>query len=120
MILLVLLLLFAEMSVLAIGGVSSTLPAMARAVETNHWLTAQQFAALFGVAQASPGPNMMIVTLVGLHVAGISGALVSTAAMVAPSSTLTFFVAGLWDRFRAARWRRVVQAAQRCRRRTPR
>ncbi|MCF3946876.1 chromate transporter [Acidiphilium sp. AL] len=111
MILLALVLLFAEMSLLAIGGVASTLPAMARAVVARHWLTAPQFAALFGVAQSSPGPNMLIATLIGLHVAGISGALAASAAMIAPSSTLTVLVSGLWERFRAAHWRRVVQAA---------
>lgn len=111
MIFLALILLFAEMSLLAIGGVASTLPAMARAVVARHWLTAPQFAALFGVAQSSPGPNMLIATLIGLHVAGISGGLAASAAMIAPSSTLTVLVSGLWERFRAARWRRVVQAA---------
>ncbi|MGC9268950.1 chromate transporter [Acidiphilium sp.] len=111
MILLVLALLFAEFSLLAIGGVASTLPAMARAVIAHHWLTAAQFAALFGVAQASPGPNMLISTLIGLHVAGLPGAAVATIAMIGPSSTLTCLVSGLWHRFREARWRRVVQAA---------
>lgn len=111
MILLAIVLLFAELSLLAIGGVASTLPAMARAVVARHWLTAPQFAALFGVAQASPGPNMLISTLIGLHVAGLPGALLATLAMVGPSSTLTVLVSGLWHRFREARWRRIVQAA---------
>ncbi|HET9148291.1 MAG TPA: chromate transporter [Acetobacteraceae bacterium] len=110
--LLVLVLLFIEMSLLAIGGVASTLPAIARAVvHQHHWLTAPQFAALFGLAQAAPGPNMLVVTLIGLHVAGLPGALAATAAMVIPSSTLAVLVSGLWEKFRAARWRRVTQAA---------
>lgn len=111
MILLALFLLFAELSVLAIGGVASTLPAMARAVVTRHWLSSVQFAALFGVAQASPGPNMLISTLIGLHVAGLAGAMVATLGMIGPSSALTVLVSGLWHRFRTARWRVVTQAA---------
>lgn len=111
MILLTLALLFAELSLLAIGGVASTLPAMARAVAGHHWLTGAQFAALFGVAQASPGPNMLIATLIGLHVAGLPGAAVATLAMIGPSSMLTVLVSGLWQRFREARWRRIAQAA---------
>jgi chromate transporter len=111
-VLIVIALLFAEMSLLAIGGVASTLPAMARAVVHGHqWLTAPEFAALFGLAQAAPGPNMLVVTLIGLHVAGLRGALVATAAMVVPSSTLAVLVSGLWEKFRTARWRRVMQAA---------
>ncbi len=111
MILLTLALLFAELSLLAIGGVASTLPAMARAVTAHHWMQADQFAALFGVAQSSPGPNMLISTLIGLHVAGLPGAAVATLAMIGPSSTLTYAVSGWWHRFREARWRRIIQAA---------
>jgi chromate transporter len=111
MILLTLALLFAEFSILAIGGVASTLPAMARAVVAHHWLTPAQFAALFGVAQSSPGPNMLISTLIGLHVAGLPGAAVATLGMIGPSSTLTVLISGMWHRFREARWRRIVQAA---------
>ena len=111
MILLTLALLFSELSLLAIGGVASTLPAMARAVIAHHWMRADQFAALFGVAQSSPGPNMLISTLIGLHVAGLPGAAVATLAMIGPSSTLTYAVSGWWHRFREARWRRIIQAA---------
>lgn len=111
MILLVLLLLFAELSLLAIGGVASTLPAMARAVVAHRWMSGAGFAALFGLAQASPGPNMLISTLIGLHVAGIPGAFIATIGMIGPSSALTVVVAGLWERFRAAHWRLVLQRA---------
>lgn len=111
MTLLILLAIFAEMSLLAVGGVASTLPAMARAVAAQHWMTPADFAALFGVAQSVPGPNMLIATLVGLRVAGLKGALVATAGMVTPSCTLAVLASRAWDRFRNARWRRVVQAA---------
>lgn len=111
MILLALLLLFGEFSLLAIGGAATILPAMARAVVARHWMTAPEFAALFGVAQSSPGPNMLIVTLIGLHVAGLAGAIVATLAMIGPSCVLTVLVSGLWQRFRAARWRLILQAA---------
>lgn len=111
MILLVLLGLFAGLSLVAIGGVASTLPAMARAVVAHHWMSAPQFAALFGLAQTSPGPNMLIATLIGLHVAGLAGALVATLGMIGPSSLLTVLVAGVWERFRSARWRLILQAA---------
>ena len=37
-------------------------------------MTPQTFAALFALAQAAPGPNMMVVSLIGWHVAGVGGA----------------------------------------------
>lgn len=102
---------YGQLSVLAVGGVAPVLPEMQRQVVQAHgFMPAAEFAALFALAQAAPGPNMMVSTLVGWRVAGLPGALVATAAMIGPSSTLTFAAAGLWHRFRERPWRRVVQA----------
>ena len=43
-----------------------------------HWMNDRQFADMFAIAQVSPGPNIIIVTLIGYHVAGIAGAVVAT------------------------------------------
>ena len=95
-------LIFAELSVLAFGGGNSVLPEMQRQmVEVHGWMTAAQFNGLFGLAQAAPGPNLMIVTLLGWRLAGLPGALVSTAAMFGPSSVITGLALRLWDRFRS-------------------
>ena len=101
---------FALLSLLAFGGGNTVLPEMHRqAVEVSGWLTHQQFADLFAIAQAAPGPNILIVTLIGWQVAGLAGALAATAAICPPACTLTFIVARLWDRFRDRPWRAVVQ-----------
>ena len=103
-------LLFLQMSLLAFGGANSILPEMQRqVVEQNHMMDAQTFAALFALAQAAPGPNMMVVSLIGWHVAGLGGAILTIVCVVAPSSVLTFLVAGAWYRFRDAPWRKAVQ-----------
>ena len=104
-------LIFGQLSLLAVGGVNATLPEMQRQVVDVHgWMSARDFAALFALAQAAPGPNMLISTLVGLRVAGVGGALVATLAMIGPSSVLTWVSASAWDRFRAHPWRRRMQA----------
>lgn len=104
-------LVFMQLSLLAFGGGTSILAEMQRqVVEVHGWMSAHDFAALYALAQAAPGPNMLVVTLIGWQVAGLPGALVSTAGLCAPSSALTFFVARLWYRFRDAPWRRIVQA----------
>ena len=52
---------FAQLSLLAFGGTNSVLPEMQRqVVEVHAWVTAQEFAALFALAQAAPGPNMLV------------------------------------------------------------
>jgi len=102
--------LFAELSMLAVGGANALVPEMQRRVAAQGWMGPSEFAALFALAQAAPGPNMLVVTLVGWRVAGLWGALVATGGFVVPSGVLTYGVARLWQRFREAQWRRVVQA----------
>ncbi|MBR0893772.1 chromate transporter [Bradyrhizobium tropiciagri] len=104
-------LIFAELSLLAFGGGNTILPEMQRqVVDIHHWMTAQEFSALFALAQAAPGPNMMVVPLVGWHVAGFSGVLVTSLAKFGPSSLVTGVALGLWERFKDRPWRRTVQA----------
>lgn len=101
---------FGLMAFLAIGGANAVVPEMHRqVVEIEGWMSNGEFAALFAIANAAPGPNVLIVTLIGWHVAGIAGALVATVAMVGPTSILTYGVFRVWDRFRGAPWRRPVQ-----------
>lgn len=102
---------FTQLSLVAFGGGNTILPEMHRQVtDVHHWLTDADFAALFALAQAAPGPNMMVVPLIGWHVAGVAGMLVSTVAIFGPSSVLTAVALRLWRRFKANEWRRAVQA----------
>jgi chromate transporter len=102
---------FALMSLFAIGGANSAVPEMYRmAVEVEHWMTGRQFADIFAIAQVTPGPNVIIVTLIGYHVAGAMGALVATLAMCGPTCIFAFYVGGVWERFKDAPWRTVIQA----------
>lgn len=101
---------FALLSFLAIGGVNALIPEIhRRVVENTHWLTDADFAQAFAIAQAAPGPNMLIVSLIGWKVHGFLGALVCTIAICAPSSALTFAVAHAWERFRDAPLRKAIQ-----------
>ncbi|WP_322012646.1 chromate transporter [Paraburkholderia sp. J12] len=101
---------FSQLSLLAFGGGNTILPEMQRqVVEVHHWMPASEFSALFALAQAAPGPNMMIVTLVGWHVAGWAGMLVTSVAKFGPSSLVTVAVLHAWDRFKDRPWRRIAQ-----------
>jgi chromate transporter len=104
-------LLFAELSLLAIGGASTTLPAMEHAlVIQHHWLSAAEFVRLFGLAQAAPGPNMLAVTLFGWRIAGLAGALSATMAFLLPACGLAYAAGQVWSRFRGHAWQRAIQA----------
>jgi chromate transporter len=104
-------LIFGELSLLAFGGGVTVLPEMQRqVVDVHHWMSAQDFSAMFALAQAAPGPNMMIATLVGWHVAGLPGVLMTSLAKFGPSSLVTGLAMHVWERFKTRPWRRVVQA----------
>ncbi|MCP3708758.1 chromate transporter [Paraburkholderia sp. CNPSo 3274] len=101
---------FSQLSLLAFGGGNTILPEMQRqVVEVHHWMPASEFSALFALAQAAPGPNMMVVTLVGWHVAGWAGMLVTSIAKFGPSSLVTIAALHAWDRFKDRPWRRIAQ-----------
>ena len=102
---------FAIMSLLALGGANAVVPEIHRqAVDLRGWMNERQFADIFAISQAAPGPNVMIVTLVGYHVAGIWGAIVTTLAMCGPTAVLAAYLSRTWDRFRHKPWRVAVQA----------
>ena len=109
--LLTLLLHFSLLSIAAVGGGNSAIPEIHRqAVEVSGWMTERQFADIFAISQAAPGPNFLISTLIGYHVAGPVGALIATLGMCGPSSVLAYYVSGTWEKFKYARWRMAVQA----------
>jgi chromate transporter len=96
---------FATTSLFAIGGANSAVPEMHRyAVGVQHWLTDPEFSETFALAQLTPGPNIIIVTLIGFHVAGVLGGLVTTLAMCGPTCLFAYFVGRASDRFKGAAW----------------
>ena len=103
-------LLFGQLSLFAFGGANAILPDLQRQIVGHGWMSGQEFAALFALAQAAPGPNMMVVSLIGWRVAGLPGALISTAAIVGPTSVLTYLSAAAWFRLRDRPWRKAIQA----------
>ena len=103
---------FALMSLFAVGGANAAVPEMHRvAVDVQHWMTDKQFADIFAISQLAPGPNVLIVTLIGYAVAGVVGALVATMAMCVPTAVLAYYVSRLLARSSHSRWPTIIQAA---------
>jgi chromate transporter len=101
---------FLLLSMLSIGGANAIIPEIhRRAVDVEHWMTDADFAQLFALSQAAPGPNVLIVSLIGWKVAGVAGGVVAMLAMSGPSSLLTYAVAHAWERFRDAPLRIAIQ-----------
>jgi chromate transporter len=101
---------FLPLSLVAFGGGNTVLPDIQRqTVIVHHWATAQQFTAMFALAQAAPGPNLMIVPLVGWHVAGPLGVLVTSLAKFGPSSLVAAAGLAVWNRYKDSPWRQRIQ-----------
>jgi chromate transporter len=98
---------FTTLSLLAVGGAMTTAPDIYRyLIDERHWLTPGQFSASIALGQASPGPNVLFIALigwyVGLNAAGglgagwgavgmaLWGVCVVMLGIILPSSTLTF------------------------------
>lgn len=101
---------FALLSLLAVGGGAAVLPEMKETVVgQHHWLTDQQFVHVYSLGQVAPGPNMLMVQIIGDRVAGTKGALVALFAFFLPASILTFATGKLWDRLGDWPWRESIQ-----------
>jgi chromate transporter len=84
---------------ISVGGLSVVMPDMHRYVVEEHALmSGRQFAELYTLAQASPGPNALWVPLLGLHVAGWQGFAVTTLALLIPALVSSFAMIALHAR----------------------
>lgn len=102
---------FAIISVVAIGGANSVLPEIRRqVVDVQAWMNDATFANIFAISHAAPGPNIIMVSLIGWQLAGLSGLLVATLAVTVPSCVLAFFVARGIARWGDHRWIGLLKA----------
>lgn len=100
------------MSLFAVGGANSSIPEMHWvAVDGQHWMTDKQFADIFAISQLSPGPNVLIVTLIGYSIAGVAGVLAATVAMCGPTAVLAYYVSRILARASHSPWPAIIQAA---------
>jgi chromate transporter len=93
---------FASISIASVGGPLVLLPEVHHfLVEQQNWLTDAQFRASIVIAQASPGPNVMFVALmgwnIGLNAGGFAwaafSAIICMVGILLPSSLLIFVTA---------------------------
>jgi chromate transporter len=101
---------FAPLSLLSFGGSNSVMADIAhQAVGIQHWTSEREFADLFALSRAAPGPGSMLCALLGWKVAGLAGALVATVAFYMPASLLLFAAAKIWGRWQGAAWHQAVE-----------
>ena len=113
------LLLFSSLSILSIGGGNTVLPEMHhKAVNDYGWLTDKQFADVFAISQAAPGPSILIVTMIGYKAGigatgnelfGVLGAVLATIAMMIPAGLLVYIVSRVWEHAKNSPVRKAIE-----------
>ena len=106
-----LILTFALLSILAVGGGTAVLPEMQTILAHQFSIDHTQFFHIYSIGQLAPGPNMLMVLVIGYQIAGLIGAGVVLLSFFLPSSVLCFYVGRLWGRFGESPWRRSIQNA---------
>jgi chromate transporter len=81
---------------LAVGGLSTVMPEIQRyVVDERGLISAREFADVYALGQAAPGPNALWVPLVGLQAAGWTGALAATVAVFLPATVFSLVTVSL-------------------------
>ncbi len=101
---------FAYLSLLTVGGGMAAFPEMkVLTVDVHQWLTFPQLIHIYSVGQMAPGPNMMMITVIGQWAGGFLGALVTLLAFFGPTALLAFGVAKGWKKLEQWPWRNSIQ-----------
>jgi len=101
---------FFKVGLFTFGGGYAMIPVIEKEiVDKQHWLTLEQFADLFAVAEMTPGPIAInCATFVGYKVAKFWGAVASTLGVVTPSFLIMWVIASVFFSFQE---NQIVQAA---------
>jgi chromate transporter len=93
-----------------VGGANAIMPDIHRQVVVDRaWMSEAQFVDAFTLSQVVPGPNLLVVSLIGWHVAGLPGAIGALLAVAGPSSLLTLLVARSLGHPQLNLWRQRLQ-----------
>lgn len=93
---------FLEVGLFSIGGGYAAIPIIqSQVVEKYAWLNLNEFTDLITIAEMTPGPIAVnSATFVGIKIAGILGAIISTLAVILPSLFIVSLLAHLYFKYR--------------------
>ena len=100
---------FSFLSIQAVGGGAAVLPEMQRTLHGTFLLSEDQFVQAYGLGQIVPGPNMLMVIVLGYRIAGLLGAVIAFVGFFLPVSLIVFFVARFFRRHSDSPWTQAIQ-----------
>lgn len=100
----------ALLSFVSVGGAHAVFPDVFRLVVTERgWMTGTEFATLVALSQAAPGPNVLVMALIGQKVGGFALGVAALVAFCLPSSVIAWLVARVHLKGAGTRWARAVR-----------
>ena len=78
-------------------------------VEVYRWASDAEFASAFAVSQMAPGPNIMLMSLIGWRGFGIAGLLVATFAVILPPGILAVIAGRMEARFSSSAFLKLAR-----------
>lgn len=100
---------FGALSIQAVGGGPAVLPEMQRGIVEQFHLSPDQFVQAYGLGQLVPGPNMLLVVVLGYRVAGTIGALLALLAFFVPMSIIVVLVGRVAKNIPDSPWKHAVR-----------
>lgn len=92
---------FFQIGLFSIGGGYAIIPMISeQVVQSQHWLSAQEFTDIITISQMTPGPLAVNTsTFVGMRVAGIPGALCATIGCICMGVCIAYGIYHIFQRF---------------------
>ncbi len=91
---------FFKIGLFAIGGGLATIPFLYDLTDKYDWITPKMISDMIAVSESTPGPiGINTATYVGYNVAGISGGVVASLALVLPSFLIIIVIARFIAKF---------------------
>jgi chromate transporter len=101
-------------SVISFAGIYGALPEYLRLFTIQRdWLSSEQVIQDYVVAQAMPGPNMVLAVMIGYRAAGTAGAAAAFTGTYMPPMLIMSCSVALLERYRRLRWVRHAELALR-------
>ncbi len=92
---------FFKVGLFSVGGGLATLPFLFELAEKYPWFTAAELTNMIAVSESSPGPiGVNMATYVGYTTSGLWGGILTTLALVLPSTIVIFIVSYILEKFK--------------------
>jgi chromate transporter len=91
---------FFKIGLFSIGGGLATLPFLQDLVDNYGWITSKELIDMIAISESTPGAiGINTATFVGYKVAGISGGILTSLGLVAPSIIIIILIAHYFKKF---------------------